>query len=192
MDPITISLASVGSVALTEGIKFLYSQTGELLKEWREHRTSGKPGDIKPALPRLPAVFDGELKDPVLHSTAMSELEPQLRALYGELGEYGNGISPVESTDILLLKKVNALRECLEGVLGQRITFRGERREATGTSITGFVTANTVRGLALGVELERAPEGSVSGGVEANAVLDGGTAIGVRLKRYKSDLGARI
>ena len=35
-DPLT--LAAVGAVALTEGIKFLYGQAGETLKRWRESK----------------------------------------------------------------------------------------------------------------------------------------------------------
>ena len=39
-DPFT--LAAVGAVAITEGIKFLYGQAGEVLKRWRERKAAGK------------------------------------------------------------------------------------------------------------------------------------------------------
>ena len=35
-DPFTLS--SLGAVAITEGIKFLYAQAGQVLKRWREKR----------------------------------------------------------------------------------------------------------------------------------------------------------
>jgi len=37
-DPVTLSLAAVSSLALTEGVKFFYAQAGELLKWWRDRR----------------------------------------------------------------------------------------------------------------------------------------------------------
>jgi hypothetical protein len=37
-EPVTITLAVVGTAALKEGVKFLYGQAGELLKRWREKR----------------------------------------------------------------------------------------------------------------------------------------------------------
>ena len=36
VDPLTLS--TIGAVALTEGIKFLYEQAGEVLKRWRERK----------------------------------------------------------------------------------------------------------------------------------------------------------
>jgi hypothetical protein len=35
------SAAALGGVVLTEGIKFLYRQAGEVLKRWRERRETG-------------------------------------------------------------------------------------------------------------------------------------------------------
>jgi len=37
-DPTTLSAAAIGAAALTEGIKFLYGQAGEILKRWRERK----------------------------------------------------------------------------------------------------------------------------------------------------------
>jgi hypothetical protein len=42
-EPVTLTAASIGAVALTEGIKFLYGQAGELLKRWRERKEQTGP-----------------------------------------------------------------------------------------------------------------------------------------------------
>ena len=39
VDP--LSLSAIGAVALTEGIKFLYEQAGEVLKRWRDRKDAG-------------------------------------------------------------------------------------------------------------------------------------------------------
>jgi len=45
IDPLTIS--AIGAVAITEGIKFLYGQAGELLKRWRERKDAAKDATIQ-------------------------------------------------------------------------------------------------------------------------------------------------
>jgi len=52
-DPDTLSAAVIGSAALTEGIKFLYRQAGEILKRWRERRD--KPREEQPLMTTAPA-----------------------------------------------------------------------------------------------------------------------------------------
>ena len=62
-DPLT--LAAVGAVALTEGIKFLYGQAGEALKRWRARQQAASAE--APVAVELPAdAFEGRLHDPRL------------------------------------------------------------------------------------------------------------------------------
>jgi hypothetical protein len=86
VDPIMLS--ALGSATLSEGVKFLYAQAGELLKQRRERRA---------AAAQLPAeVFessDGPLQPDLGHAEA---LESELRQLRRELSEYGQGVDEVD------------------------------------------------------------------------------------------------
>ena len=70
-EPVTITLAVVGTVALKEGVKFLYGQAGELLKLWRERHDAVKTTPLQasePAVIELPAdIFEGQLDAPQIH-----------------------------------------------------------------------------------------------------------------------------
>ena len=57
-DPITLTL--VGTVVLTEGIKFLYGQAGELIKRWRERKDAADASkQIETPLKADPNIFNG-------------------------------------------------------------------------------------------------------------------------------------
>ena len=45
-DPFT--LAAVGAVAITEGIKFLYGQAGDVIKWWHQRKAAGKSASAEP------------------------------------------------------------------------------------------------------------------------------------------------
>jgi hypothetical protein len=70
-EPVTITLAVVGTVALKEGVKFLYGQAGELLKLWRERRDAVKTIPLQtsePTVMEFPGdIFEGPLDAPQIH-----------------------------------------------------------------------------------------------------------------------------
>jgi hypothetical protein len=70
-EPVTITLAVVGTVALKEGVKFLYGQAGELLKRWREKREAVETPPLQTserAVLELPTdIFEGPLDAPQIH-----------------------------------------------------------------------------------------------------------------------------
>lgn len=88
-EPVTITLAAVGTVALTEGVKFLYGQAAELLKRWRERRDAAKTTPsktVEPAVVELPAdVFEGQLSAPQIHYDKLTKVEPRLKELVGKI-----------------------------------------------------------------------------------------------------------
>jgi hypothetical protein len=59
----------------------------------------------------------------------------QLAGLRGLLQAYAEGDKDVRPGDRQLLEQVEAARLLLEQVYGQRITFAGENRPATGTAL---------------------------------------------------------
>ncbi len=179
-DPVTISIAGVGAIAVKEGIKFLYGQAGEILKRWRERKDKSELGDREPTTLVLPPVFDGQLQNPYIHFKVVADLEPTLRALYGDLSVYATGVVPVEKADAELLRKVDTLRRSMESILQQHLTFKGEERPASGTLLSGYVSADSIAGEVIGVEGEGQLQGEARGDVKASKVEPGGRVIGVK------------
>ena len=136
VDPLSLSV--LGGVALTEGIKFLYAQTTELLKRRRDQ---GQPGQDATTVTSTELVVDqsGVLEGALAHSDVdfgvVATHERDLRNLRGGLADYVDGLANVDPTDRHLLEQVAALRSLLELAYGQHLTFQGEDRPPTGTPL---------------------------------------------------------
>jgi hypothetical protein len=183
MEPIT--LAAIGGLALTEGIKFLYGQAGEILKRrrGRNDAASGAEAGSEPIEIETPDVVDGTLNPVTIDAEAANELTDELRALRAALADYAQDIEPVDLSDERVVRATSVLRDAIEAIIGQRITFKGEDREPTGTPIvTGRARARVLRGRATGVEAEHVTGGRITGEAEAETVEEGGDLAGVRLK----------
>jgi hypothetical protein len=192
-DPVT--LAAVGGFALTEGIKFLYGQAGEALKHWQERKKAKAAAAaeaseaveaveaapaLEPVQVTLPAdAFDGQLRDPRLHLEAVERLEQDLRDLRAAVADYAQGIDEVDPKDEQLLAKVDALRQAMEAVYGQRIAFKGEPGPPSGDAVVGEAKVGEVLGYVAGLRARRIVGGSVIGRVEADSVGPGGQAVGL-------------
>ncbi|MFF0549891.1 hypothetical protein ACFYUL_13125 [Streptomyces sp. NPDC004311] len=172
MDPIT--LAGITAVALNEGVRFLYDQAGEVLRNFRERRA---------AATSLPTeLFEGDQAELVADPERVAALEPELRLLRRDLGEYAHGVDPVDPRDAELLALVDGLRRTLEAVYGAPIVFRGEQqRPEDGPRIRGGVEVKEVRGYVAGVRARSARSGELTGSVRADSVEEGGRAVGVDL-----------
>ena len=185
-----ITLAAVGAIVLTEGIKFLYNQCGEVLKHWRDRRDAAKKADaanqkieqpkpIEPVNITLPDAFVGQLASPQIHYDAVEELEEQMRDLRKELSSYTDGTDLIDTSDEELLKKTDALRRILEAVYQQRLTFKGEQRPSSGPLVEGHIDVETVKGYVAAVRAKRILDGHVRADVKANSVENAGQVIGV-------------
>ncbi|MFE7183320.1 hypothetical protein [Streptomyces erythrochromogenes] len=171
MDPIT--LAGITAVALNEGVRFLYDQAGEVLRNFRERRA---------ATTSLPAeLFEGAPGELVADPERVAALEPELRLLRRDLGEYAQGVDPVDPRDAEVLALVDGLRRTLEAVYGTPIVFRGESRPEDGSRIRGGVEVKEVRGYVAGIRARTAASGDLTGSVRADSVEEGGRAVGVDL-----------
>ncbi len=184
-DPITLSL--LGAAALTEGIKFLYTQASEVLKHWRERKDAAAK-DVKADLPKeksvtvvLPPVFEGQLSTIQIHFDTVERLEKQLLERKRGLSGYADGSEEVDSTDKALLEQTDALRRLLEAVYQQRITFKGEQRPPSGPIVEGHINVQDVEGRVGGVIAKTIRGGThVEGGVDVKrTVKPGGEAGGV-------------
>ena len=170
------SLGALGAIALTDGIKFLYAQAGEILKRRRERKETA---DTLPA----PGLLEGELAPLKLDAAAADELANDLRELRHRLADIADDIEPAEETNADAVAAALALREAIEAIVGQRITFRGEQREPTGTpTITGIVRAREIHGRASGVTTASTPTGDVHGEVITDVAGANADVAGVRIQ----------
>ncbi|HKE97690.1 MAG TPA: hypothetical protein VKG45_01990 [Actinomycetes bacterium] len=182
-DPLTLTV--VGAAALSEGIKFLYAQAGEVLKRWRERKAStaagAEPAAAVPVAVELPPAFAGRLQDPRLDFEAVQRLEQDLLELWQAVAGYAQGIQEVDPGDRRLLEVVDALRRALEAVYRQRLTFSGEDRPASGPVAVGEASADEVLGYVAGLRARRVVGGTLTGRVDAGTVGPGGQAVGTDL-----------
>jgi hypothetical protein len=181
-DPLTLS--AIGAVAITEGIKFLYDQASEILKRWRERKDAAKDASIQldktePIDVKLPPVFEGQLSAPHIHFDAVERVEEQLRELRKDLSDYADEIESVDLKDETLLQRVDALRQLLEAVYQQRITFKGEQRPPSGPVVEGRIDVEEVAGYAAAVRARQIISGTVSAEATVRRVEPGGQVIGV-------------
>ena len=183
-DPIT--LAAVGTLAVTEGVKFLYSQAGELLKYWREKKKAAAApaatAEPKPPEAKLPEVFEGQLSSPKVHDDVLERVQQNISDARKELSEYVEGVQEIEPTNEALLAQVDALRQLLEAVYQQRITFKGEKgRAPSGPVAEGTINVREVEGYAAAVRAQNFTAGQLKGTASADTVKGTGQVVGVDL-----------
>ena len=185
-DPATLALASVGKFALTEGVKFLYAQAGELLKWWRERKAGKRDDDAaKPAAEEVrveaPSVIEGGAFEARPNVEALGRLEGELRALRGDLLEYVEGVDAGDRTNPAFLGRVDALRRALEVIYRHPLTFTGEERADSGPSVDVSIDAASVAGYITGVRARELAGGSVSSKMRFGRVESGADITGVDL-----------
>ncbi|AFU03003.1 hypothetical protein O3I_025260 [Nocardia brasiliensis ATCC 700358] len=170
-----LPLAVLGTAALSEGVRFLYDQAGELLR--RRRAGSDTESDPGTDLETPPIVTEPE-QLPAPDMTQVERFEPELRALRSDLHEYAAGVDPVAPSDERLLHLVDALRRVLETIHGTPLVFAGEGRESA--QVRGSIDADRVAGYVAAVRADRA-EGTIEGHTRVREVAAGGQAIGVDL-----------
>ena len=182
-DPLTLTV--LGTTVLTEGIKFLYSQAGEILKRWRERRdevqkAATQLAQTEPVEVQLPSsVFEGQLFAPQVHFDKVQQLEEQIRVLRKDLSDYADGIEKVDVRDKDLLQTIDALRQVLEAVYQQRLTFKGEQRLSSGPVVEGQIDVQQVAGYAAAVRAKNVTGGEVKAVARIGRGEPGSQIIGV-------------
>lgn len=168
--PEPFSLAALGVSALTEGIKFLYGQAGELLKRRRE-RTRQAGAATPPCVAEPDTLPDADLD-------LVDRFEHELRDLRTDLAEYESGVDAVDPADDRLVRTVDALRRVISTIHGTPVVFVGEPRDAV--LVRGSVDAEEVAGYVAAVRADRAV-GTIEGSTRVGRVAPGGEAVGVDL-----------
>jgi hypothetical protein len=145
-----LSLGALSASALTEGIKFLYSQAGEVLRRRRERSDTGDQDTAVTVVPEAQAALEQPMLPARIDDAALAGLESEIRVLRSALADYAQEIDVVDPSDSELLETVHALRRALEGVLRQSLTLRGEQRPA-GPDIDVALRVGEVEGEVRGV-----------------------------------------
>ncbi|MBK3576475.1 hypothetical protein JHN63_22225 [Streptomyces sp. MBT65] len=182
-----LSIAVLTGVALTDGIKFLYGQADAILKRRAENRQAATRGEETRAelVPvQTPNVIEGQLQPIRIDPNAAEELADVLKDLRRQLEDYAQGYETPPDGNLDVLRATQDLRDAIEDVIGQRITFRGENRDSTGTPVvTGQLTIQEIQGRAVAVHVEDVRSGIVHGELKADKVSDGGEANAVRITK---------
>jgi hypothetical protein len=184
-DPATLAFASVANFALTEGVKFLYAQAGDLLKWWRD-RKSAKRDDEKAESSaevalrvEAPRAIEGGSFEARPDTAALERLENELRALRGDLLEYVEGVDAGDRTDPAFLGRVDGLRRALEVIYQHPLTFAGEVRAKSGPSVDVDIDADSVAGYITGVRAKHIAGGSVTSKMRFGRAESGANITGV-------------
>lgn len=178
-----LSAASVGSVAIAEGIKFLYNQAGEVLRRWRQ-RHEEDSGTVHEARLRPPeGLLDGVLEPVGPRDDYADRLHKALHEARQLLADYADDIEIPQPGDQAVFDRVDALRLLLEVVYGQRITFKGERRGPSGPLVTGQIDIDQVAGDAAAIRVKSMSSGRATGSATANRVERGGKLTAVEIDR---------
>ena len=182
-DPLTLTV--LGGVVAAEGIKFLYGQASELLKAWRERRdarrdqVTAETNDLD--VPILEsAVLDARPVARPADGVVVEREHGALVELCGALSPYALGQVDVDLTDVELGNRAGRLRALLEAVYGQRFTFRGEDREATGSQVTVRQALGVVEGDVLGAEAEVGTGADLLVDQNAETIREQGSVTGFR------------
>ncbi|MGD0243951.1 MAG: hypothetical protein ABSB59_27040 [Streptosporangiaceae bacterium] len=172
------SAAALGGLVLTQGIKFLYQQAGEVLKRWRQRRDHA--AEVAEARLNPPEdLLEGTAEPAEPHDDVVDRLAEDLRQTRQLLADYADGIETPQPGDHLLAEQVDALRQLLETVYEQRITFKGEQRPPSGPLVAGQVDVDRVIGDAAAVRARVISGGEVKGDAKAKVVEAGGKLTGV-------------
>ena len=177
VDP--FSMGAFGALAATEGIKFLYGQAAEVLRRWRDRR-AGRQADSQRPIPTKGSetVLEGSVEAPAVNFEILDRLHQDIKQLAGVLGPYAGGLEVPDSHDQDLALAADGLRRALEAVYGQRITFKGENRAASGPIVIGRAETDRVAGDVAGLRARLVRSGRIETSATAKEVLEGGKVSG--------------
>ncbi|HMD91287.1 MAG TPA: hypothetical protein VKG80_01470 [Trebonia sp.] len=175
-----ISLTVLGSAA-SQTISFLYAQAAEVLKARRERRNAEK---TQASVIQVPIVANEVLDRPVTTTVINPDVVDAkldvLVRLVGALAPYALGHADIEDAKPELYEEAGTLRAILEATYGQRLTFRNENREPTGSVVTVRQVLGDIEGTVTGGEGDVGPGGHLEVTQQAGTVREGGSITGHR------------
>ncbi|SRR6266404_108357 len=196
-DPETTTLVGVASMyglpLFTETVKFLYGLATEALKARREHKkAAGSSLTVEPQVAAMtplepPDIVEGRLDPLIIDFHVLEPLADLLNDLSNGVITYAQGTDDIDLTDREMLTKLDELRNLLEVVYSQRITFKGEQREASGPLVKGSIDVNEVAGYAAAVRAKLVTSGTVIGHSKVEKVFAGGQLVGTEVDTIRPE-----
>jgi hypothetical protein len=155
------------------------------MKRWRD-RKAGKQAEAESPIPvTVPdGVLEGKLEAPKVDFDAADRLHDDIKQLASALGNYANGLEDPDPNDAHLAAAAHGLRQALEAVYGQRITFQGENREPSGPVATGKVDVETVQGDVAAVRVRLVRSGRISAEAQATTVEKDGKLTALHIDTF--------
>lgn len=162
---------SVVTSALPATMSFLWQRVERLLSRGAE------PDPVD----SVPATLDGALVLPLeAGATQLRQRQDELEQLRDVLVHYAEGRLPMDAADPVLMRNLGRLRVALEDIYGQRFTFSGERRPASGPFTEQKI--DFLAGEAIGMDADAIAD-SASVIQDVRTVEPGGSLIGMRARR---------
>lgn len=181
-DPVSVA----GTAGLTEGIKFLYIQLGELLHQRRGRRRESAvdAGAVTVRSIAADGVLAGPMPEVSVAARDLDHAAPTVAILHDALANYVNGLNDLAADEAAVRELAGQARALLEALYRQHLTFTGESgRPRTGIPLeqleatarlqsfagsgTGAVIAHTIR-----------DQVATSGGVNVGGNVQGGVHTG--------------
>lgn len=186
-----VSLVLISSTVLTEGIKFLYGQASKILerraaRKEAEKKAAAAQANTEPAQVQLPDAFQGQLVSPQVNFDEVERQFQALRTLRGKLLDYATDVVTVDPKDNELIADVDSLRQVLESIYGQRITFKGENREPSGVKVTTKAKIDVIAGKFTGTNIEDADEGEFETDLDIKEIKDDAEVIATNYRKTRS------
>ncbi|MBV2151273.1 hypothetical protein [Kitasatospora sp. SUK 42] len=169
-DPVDL----VAGSALPAMFTFFFQRLDSLLTRHR----SGRASEPEP-LPEVPPELVGTLHLPLVADPVRLRGRIEvLEALALALTHYQRSPASVTGSDQVLLQTLGRARAALEDIYGQRFTFDGEERQASGPLSEHRYTR--VAGEVVAMEAQERITGDVEARVTAETVERGGRVVGMR------------
>ena len=173
-------LTMITGSALPAAFTFLFNQVDSLLARRRERKSRGRHSGTEGELTakEVPQELVGTVSLPMrtdekLLEERAAELDTYLRVLR----VYVEDPSKITTSDEGLMAVLSQVRGALEEIHGQRFTFVGERRAASGPSVVGRY--KEVAGDLTGMKASEAIRGNPDVDQEVGIIHPGGKVIGM-------------
>ncbi|MBP2477731.1 hypothetical protein JOF53_006603 [Crossiella equi] len=173
MDP--LSLSALAGAAVAPVFTFLFGRLASLLDN-RASRTGKNAPAQETEQIETPAVVHGVLKPLQVNDEQLQQRLGELEVLAGSLGVYDRNPDRLQVEDVKLLENMGRLRDHLECIYGQRITFVGEQRPTSGSRVDQSI--DVVEGDMTGIEGKNVRSAHIT--QKARHVPAGGKVIGIK------------
>jgi hypothetical protein len=179
-DPITLTL--VGTTAITEGIKFLYSQAEDLLIRWRDKKEKAT-AVVEAPQPQeqvnLPPVFTASKLNPEVRDNILEKFGNDIAGLMEELKQADAVNDPAVLKNEVFLEKLDGLRRIIEAVYNQKLIFKEELNAPQGPKVNAEIVVNEVEGTVTAIRAKKIGSGTINAKVSAQDVRPGGSLTGL-------------